>query len=430
MDSSRIPTVSPADYDSEIRSAEGHAGYALREVEARPDNPHQYDLLNVPRYMANGLFYRYARGDSLASLRAHFYDTYIPALQEVAEVAERYFPDCKLRSHFEQIGSWMLLAALVCFDEDGSDIARIEDWFTRDANPVLYAMVVKGFVPDYQYADYYELRWSVLPHEDALIAILLQPRPTWERALASYMKAWPKRTKAYGYREHIEEGRYAFTELPLHLALVVCAFDVDDSAFRHLPHYPRDIVDYYRAHIRHTRDAWRTEPADPTLDLPASARPLPKKHYALSKTEAYARWIELISGEQPALIERARKALGKRKTMPPLGVVMEALAAAGLGINADLKDDDTVFAHANALCQSWQLPAPPVPPMTQQGPARVTAILNALQALDTQRGNRLAVLEDDCGNWSAVLCSEAHYAEFAILCEQLAIGRLTREQWQ
>ncbi|WP_312517449.1 PoNe immunity protein domain-containing protein [Massilia sp.] len=430
MDNSRVLTVPRAQYDSEVDSPDSSVRWAFRQAEENPDNPYQYDLINIPKHLANGLFYRYARGDSLDSLKAHFYEIHIPTLEKAAAVADRYFPGRRIRSHFEQYGSWMLLAALVCFDDEGGMISRIDDWFTPDCNPALVGMVLKGFVKDFDYDRPYNLRDSVLPDEEGLVAILLQPRPTWERSLAAYMKQWPKRTKSYGYREHIDEHRYAFAALPLHLALVVCAFDVDDSAFRHLPHYPRDLVDYYRAHVRHARDAWRTAFVDPTIGLPESARPKEKKHYALTRAEAYARWVELICGEDALLIERARKALGKRKTMPPLDTAMEALAGVGLGINADLKDDETVFAHANSMCASWQLPAPSVPPMEQQGPARVTAILNALQALDLQRGNRLAVLESDSDNWNAVLYSDAHAAEFALLCEQLEITCMGREQWQ
>lgn len=83
-----------------------------------------------------------------------------------------------------------------------------------------------------------------------------------------------------------------------------------------------------------------------------------------------------------------------------------------------------------ALCRSWQLPALKIPAIEQQGPARITVILNALQDLDTQAGQRLAALESNGDNWNAVLYSYHHEAEFNTLCEQLAIKRLTRDQWQ
>jgi hypothetical protein len=152
--------------------------------------------------------------------------------------------------------------------------------------------------------------------------------------------------------------------------------------------------------------------------------------YALTKPEAYARWLELVCGEQPVLIEAARKALGKRKSMSPIALVMEALASVGLGVHADLKDDDSVGEQALALCNTWQLPEPAIGAIPQQGPARITLILNALQDVDGTQGQRLAVLDDDCGNWSALFYSNDHAPEFATLCEQLGIVRLERGQWQ
>jgi hypothetical protein len=409
---------------------EGLARSAIRKAEENPDDPHQYGLISVPSHLARGLLQRYARGDTLAELHQYFHDSYLPAMRHATQLSARIFPDHQLALHFEQTASWMLLFALVCFDDDGTQMAQLDQWFTPDGNPVLYAMVRKALDRGFQYADEYDIGSEAVPHEAQLVAALLQPRDTWPKAFAAYMKQWPRLMKKYGYREHVDADKHRFEFFPLHLALAVCAYDVDDSGFRHLPYYPADLVEYYRGHIRHQRDAWRSGVINPAAGLPASARPQPKKTYELSMGEAYERWIEIVCGEQPALIEAARKAAGKRKTMPPLDTLMPALASAQLATHADLKDDETVAAQVDAMCRTWQLPAPVVPATGQQGAARITRIFNALQDLDTAQGQKLALLDDGGDNWNAIFYSHHHEAEFTTLCEQLGIRRMDRSQWQ
>jgi len=430
MTAPRDLTGTPATLDRDVHSHERLAHAAIERAEGEPDNPHQYSLLAVPSHLARGLHCRYGRGDTFDDLRTYFREGYVPALQRATLQSERLFPEHRLRLHFEQPASWMLLCALVCFDADGSAMAHLERWFTPDCTPVLYGMVLKAFLPGYRHGTQLERDFEAMPHENELVSVLLQPRASWSAAFGAYMRRWPILMKRHGYREHPEEGRRHFNYFPLHLGLAVCAYDVDDSALRHLPYYPRDLVDYYRAHIRHTRDAWRSSAPDPAEGLPEHARPLPPTSYALSKAQAYARWLALVCGEQPEHLARAHKALGKRKTMPALDVAMAALASAGLGLHADLKDDETVFAQAAALCLAWQMTPLPAQADAQRGPAGISAMLNALQARDTERGQRLVVLSDGGDNWNALFYRYEHEAEFARLCEQLQIKRLETQHWQ
>jgi len=411
-----------------VDNHEGSARWAIER--ALNDPPDPVPLVFVPSHLARGLMQRYARGDSIEALRDHFNGDYRAVLRQAAELGARFFPEHQLRMHFEQRASWMLLFALVCFDEDGADMARLDDWFTPDCTPVLYAMIRKAFTPDDTYVREPDPKDKAMPGEEELVGILLQPPSTWPQAFAAYMTQWPKLMKAHGYREHVVEGKVPFDDVPFPLGLAVCAFDVDDSDFRHLPYYPRDLVDYYRTHVRHTRDAWRTHVSDPAAGLPDRARPQPKKTYALSKTDAYARWVDLVCGERPDAMAAARKALGKRKTMPELDTVMEALASAGLGIAADLKDDATVADQAAALCGTWQLPALPVPAGGEHGPARIGVILEALHDFALDHGAMMHVLGEGGDNWYVVLSGRAHESEFATLCEQLRVPVMAREAWQ
>lgn len=326
MTTPRDLTATFSEIDYWVDTHESMAHSSILKAEQEPDG-FQYPLIDVPKDMARGLLQRYARGDSIDDLQRYYRDTYVPTVQNAVRLCEKIFPEHVLRMHFEQPASWMLLFAIVCFDEEGKQMARLEEWFTPEGCPVLFEMVLKGLLPGFTYGSFdYHRDSHAIQFEDEVVSALLQPPATYSQALGAYMKQWPKLMKRHGYREHIDEDRSRFDEFPLHLALAVCAFDVDDGAFRYLPYYPRELVDYYRAHRRYTRDAWRPGVIDPRIGLPDDARPQPKRKYSLSKADAYERWIELISGEQPALIEVARTALGKRKTMPALEVALEALA--------------------------------------------------------------------------------------------------------
>lgn len=119
----------------------------IATAQQQPDNPHQYNLLRVPRHLSEGLFKRYARGDTLNDLRRHFYDEYLPTLREGARLSAHFFPDHQLRIHVENQYSWMLLLLLACFDEDGTLLRDPGQWFTHDGNTPLYAMVLRAWRP-------------------------------------------------------------------------------------------------------------------------------------------------------------------------------------------------------------------------------------------------------------------------------------------
>lgn len=393
---------------------------AIAAAEQQPENPHQYDLLRVPRRLSEGLFSRYARGDTLDELRRHFHAEYLPTLRHGTRLSAQFFPDHLFRVHVENQFSWMLLLLLACFDEDGSLLHDPGQWFTHDGNTPLYAMVLKGLAPHYVYDGTYTLKHTPLQGDEQLLKLLLQPSDTWQQDCAAFMRSWPATAKVLGYHEHPDPGKHPCPAFPNNLALVVCAFDIDDSDFRHLPFYPHELVDYYRAHRRPGRAPWR----DPAQDLPDSARPKPKKIYALGKSEAYARWVDLLSDGRP---ERARKALGKRKTMPELFAAAEALASVDLAICADIKDHATLDAQGRALYATWQQPWPGDDGSTREGPARITELLNAM---DAAPGPRLAVLTDEGDTWIAVLIRPEHGPEFDELCEQLEVGRLAHGDWQ
>jgi len=410
----RDRSASQAWHTRQVINHDSWATY-YRENAGASDAPDEVlaSLSAIPAELASALLCRYSRGDTLDELRDYFLHTYLP----VMEAARRQYRTLDARRPLaldrERSNSWMLLFALVCFDADGSMIGRYADWFSESSKTVLYSMALKGFVPDYAYADRYDARRETIACERMVLEILLAPRDTWTGALAAFTRKWPKQMAPHGYRDHEDDDKPPFNDFPFHVAIAVCAFDIDDTPFRDLPWYPRDLVDYYLDHVRHTRDAWRTGAIDPAAGLPDSARPQQKAAPKLSKTAAYARWLELVGGTA-----------GKRKTMPDLFELMEALAGQGVAINADIKDDETVATQLAALCSSRRLPMLDVPAPPPHGPARIAAILTVLQTHAASHGQRMALLDNEDDSWNVVLHDAASGDLFAALCEQLGIGIL------
>lgn len=420
MTTPRDPTDTFERLDRNIKASEHHVLEVIREIEAQPDIPHRYFILSTPRWMAKCLFDRYARGDAMDELHRHLHEEYIPTFRRAERVSNEHFPDQPFRMHLENQDGWMLFALLACLDDDGTFLADPSKWFSHYGKTPLYAMVLKGLSPGYEYEGDYSAKSNALGGDDQLVELLRQPAETWQRGCLNFMRSWPKTMKTRGYRDYFDDEKGPCPAFPTNLAMVVCAFDIDDSDFRHLPFYPKDIVDYYRAHRRPGRPPWR----DPAHDIPEHAFPSPKKIYALRSSEAYSRWIAIISNDNPG---RSRKVLGRRKTMPDLFTVTEALAKVGLAICADWKDDETMEAQAKDMYMAWSHPWPVQGTSTLQGAARITELLDVL---DAAVGPRLAVLTDESDTVMAVLINADRETEFNELCEQLEVRRLYRRDWQ
>jgi len=420
MTTPRDPTDTYEYLDKSIKASERRVLEIIREIEDHPDIPHRYFILSTPRSMAKSLFNRYSRGDAMEELHRHLHEEYIPTFRRAERLSQEHFPDQPYRMHLENKDGWMLFALLACLDDDGSLLANPSRWFSHCGKTPLYAMVLGGLSPNYHYDGDYDAKSNALAGDDQLVELLRQPAETWQQGCLNFMHRWPKTMKAHGYRDYFDAAKGARPAYPTSLAMVVCAFDIDDSGFRHLPFYPMDIVDYYRAHRRPGRAPWQ----DPVRAIPEHAFPRPKKIYPLRSSEAYSRWIEIISNGSP---ERCRKVLGRRKTMPDLFTVTEALVNVGLAICADWKDDETMEAQAKDMYMAWGHPWPVDGASTLQGAARVSELLNAL---DAATGPRLAVITDESDTVMAVLIDADREAEFTELCEQLEVRRLYRQDWQ
>ncbi|NHZ80206.1 DUF1911 domain-containing protein [Massilia sp. CCM 8695] len=430
MTTPRNLSSTPAEMDYHVNNADSSVASPLRRYVEKPEDPYnQYNLLTIPRYQQKCLLFRFARGDTLGSVRAWFLEEMLPTLRKTQEDSKILFPEHDVLLDSGEPWALLWLFAFVCFDDDGTELAHADTWFTREDGPVLFDMLLKAFVPSTAYAKKYNPKLSEAK-EEAVIDALLLDEPGRTRALEACMRQWPKLMKQSGYREVPAEGKHIFEDFPFEIALAVCAYDADDSAFRDLPYYPRELVDYYREHVRGKRDAWRGTGVGAGPEIPPAPHRQPKKIYALKPAEAYVRWMELACNEQPEIVAKAHKGLKKRKSMPSLCSAMEVLAGLGYGAQADLKDDATLADHVVAMCAARGLPAFRPPPPPPEGPARISKILSALQAWSVGQGQQLFVLNDDeDDNWNALLVRADAKDEFALLCEQLSLEVLDDADW-
>ncbi|MCW8188199.1 DUF1911 domain-containing protein, partial [Verminephrobacter eiseniae] len=143
----------------------------------------------------------------------------------------------------------------------------------------------KSFIPNHQGSSNYksstEQKWWTFP----LMNALAHPPEQRSAALAAHMNNWHRLMRPLGWkpnRDPAGDKDGLFCYFAFEVAMAVCAYDIDDSSFRDHPHYPRDLVDHYRQHIRHTRDAWRAEGLGAGIELPP---PAPPKRVDLAKSK-------------------------------------------------------------------------------------------------------------------------------------------------
>ena len=430
MTNLRNPTTTLEWLNGDIAGTERVINKTIQRAETERNDPHQYDLLFVFKKQMDVFLLRYERGDAVDELATYFMHELLPAIRHAQQLSLFYFPDYKLRLHSCEQWGYRFLFALICFDTDGAELQRIDEWLDLGSSPVLFDILLKAFAPNYAYAKKYELQRNDDRYEIPVIKAIVGKAGERQSTLASFMANWPKLMKPWGYREQFSEGKGKFTQLPINVGLAVCAYDIDDTPWREQLFYPHELVAYYRAHIRNTRDAWRACGIGAGPELPFIPQLAPKKVYDLKPTQAYARWVELTCAGDATTTAAARKALGKRKTMPELFSVTSVLSELRLATHADIKDDETLADQAEQLCLARGLP-PFVAPLTPpEGPARCRALLSALSAWLDEHGQRLVVLADGGDAWQAVCISAEDEAQFLLLCEQLSVDIMDEAGWR
>ncbi|MCW8200585.1 DUF1911 domain-containing protein [Verminephrobacter aporrectodeae subsp. tuberculatae] len=316
-------------------------------------------------------------------------------------------------------------------DESLERLSNYPDWLTVTVPSQLIDVLLKSFIPRYPYLPGYKVdrklyreRWMT-PVLDALA----QPPEQRSAALAAHMDNWYRLMRPLGWKpKHARSKSYFFCDFAFEVALAVCAYDIDDSSFRDHPHYPRDLVDHYREHIRHTRDAWRAEGVGAGVELLPSAPPR-RIDLAQSKRKNFARWVELVCDGYDDAVEDVLETIGKPRKIENLFGLLETLQGLGHAIDADIKDSDSLSSQVFDLTDARGM-GPFEAPMSDppQGPGRCMAILRALAAWVAPRGYRMIDLDDEDDAWHAVLVRAEYHEEFLALSRLLGLRTRTPEQ--
>lgn len=294
-------------------------------------------------------------------------------------------------------------------------------------------LLLSAFVPGWQMAKKYTRKHSVnspLPWSDPVVRALAQSPERRPEALSKYMKSWCRIMKPLGYKpvrdyspeaaERRGELEGLFVHFAFEVALAVCAYDIDDADFRDHPYYPRDLVDYYRANLRHGRDAWRAQGLGAGIEI--EVPPLPKKlDLSKSKSKGLVRWLELVSDGDADAVAAVIEQVGKLRKVKDLSELSCALAESGAGIHVDLKDDETLCSQLDTLAQRRQLDGFDAPPDASAGPDGCIEILLFGSTWFQARGYRLVDVDGDDDAWHAVVVKAEHHDEFLALSLQLAL---------
>jgi hypothetical protein len=304
-------------------------------------------------------------------------------------------------------------------------LASFRQLLSSDVEDRSYFMdiLLKAFIPDYPLARKYKSdKYSAVWIEPILRA-LAGRADTRAAAFAAHMKNWCRIMRPWGWKPDLDTSPgkdKLFCDFAFEVAMAVCAYDIDDSTFNDHPYYPRDLVEHYRAEVRHTRDAWRPEGVG--AGMPVLVPPLPKKaDLAKSKRKGIARWVELVCDGNVDATEAVLETIGKPRKLDDIDELMEALGEASQAIHADIKDDETTLIQAGRLAEArglGEFEGPAGPPF---GPARCSAGLLAFAGWLQGRGYRLVDLDNQDDAWHAVVVRAEYHGELLELSDNLKI---------
>lgn len=374
------------------------------------------------------LLHRYGVGDSLHAIE-----------KDVVSCAPRLLDDARFcREHAEDYRreaypvdgterantSFAGLALLLAGTPDYPALFRQMVAPDLERRAYLTDLLFKAFVPDYQLAAKYKIHKSSAIWMDPIQRALAGPAEERAGALALHMKNWCRLMRPWGWKPNLKPARGGdnlFCDFAFEVALAVCAYDIDDSSFNDHPYYPRDLVEHYRANVRHTRDAWRALGEGAAVPVAPLSAPR-KADLAKSKRKAVGRWVELACDGNVEATEAVLDAIGKPRKFDDIAELMEALAGNGQAIHADIKDDETLAIQAGRLAGDRApggFDGPPGPPF---GPARCRATLLAFAEWLQARGYRLVDLDNEDDAWHAVVVKAEYHDEFVELSGLLRIG--------
>ena len=333
-----------------------------------------------------------------------------------------YLSPLMLNSFGTAMQSFAVLAFSACLSPTPALMKRSLDLIdTRFGSDQLFEVIVHAFDAQRPLSGKYKKEPPVQSWTEPVLVALSQPADKRAAALAAHMKNWPSLMRGFGLKAKPREYHDLFPYFAFDVALAVCAFDIDDSSFRDHPHYPRDLVEYYRANVRHTRDADRPVGIDPGLP-PMEIKKPPKADLAKSKRKGLARWVELVTDGDTEAVESVIEKTGKPRKVEDAWDLMCALSEdVNHAVHADIKDDMTAAGQAEFLVREREIGefvAPEAPPA---GGARVYASLRALGDWLPAKGYTLFAIDNDDDAVHAVAVRSAFVDEFSALSASLGI---------
>lgn len=333
------------------------------------------------------------------------------------------FQDYLLRGNSRLNFGYITLALLLLNDAEVLRQILLGVSPQKELKGYLFDLMLHAYDPLHRVATTYKKDKYLACWADPVLRVLALPAEERSAAMEKHMQSWPRIVSPYGYKEKLDSPPWFdghSCDLAYEIALAASLYDIDDTAFRNHPYYPRDLADYYRQHIRPSRDQWR--PLYVGADLPITVPPPPKKaDLAKSKRKSIARWVELVADGDIDATEAVLDATGKPRKIHDLQTLLHNLAESDLAIYADLKDDETLELQASDLSEKRGLGPFEGPPGPPYGPARCEATLAAWSAWLGERGYLLIDIDDKDSDWHAIVVNTVFHPELQQLSEQLGI---------
>ena len=215
----------------------------FRDYEAHFSNLDHYS------YQLRHIIARYSRGDSMEELRQEFPEL-IRKISLTEKMNQKKYPGSEHvfvhRGRFlESFRDALVILSLgLCLRVSPEEIAAVLQYFER-GDPLLET-IVGSAAP--------ELKGSLGPPAfydtfDRLYDALNADETTREHCVREYLNVWySEKMDGLSVKDtHLTEGRADYVGYwCFEAAGVVAALDIDDQTFADHPHYPRDLVRFYR----------------------------------------------------------------------------------------------------------------------------------------------------------------------------------------
>ena len=422
----RAPQGSREQYRDVLDAQQAHR----QDLRTNPGRTHaqQAHALNQKMYFDLEYFsHLYAAGSELAVVAREVAEQWAAWLDDGEFI--RAYGELSLRASYPLYGNKRRAVALAAFAlllvEDPAVARSTHRLVSPDKDDLnyLFDLLIKAFDPAHPLARKYKPGKFHSPWSDPVVRALALPRDQQAHALSRHMKNWQRLMRPFGWQpgQAGAAGNQApFCDFAFEVALAVCGWDIDDTAFADHPYYPADLVRYYRANVRHARDAWRAEGAGAGVAIAAPAPPA-RSDLARSKRKGVARWVELASDGDQDATEAVLESIGKPRSVKDLEGFVQALGEAGIAVHADIKDDGTVARQAESLSSQRGLGEFDGPAHPSEGPARCTALLRSWDGWLASRNYRLIAIDAGDDAWHAVVVRDGYEDELQALSAELAI---------